>query len=284
MKMLTTCIEYSDFLEESLKYSSKIFTDILVCTIARDKKTQQLCSKYPNARAIVSEDRELLHNGGSFNKARIMNKGLKTLQNEKYNGYLCLADADTIIADFRNDFNHHINEVKKSGGDPQWMIFGLDRYLARTRETYKEWGRDKTVKNIRSLTGSSPTGNNGMGHEKAFTGYFQLFYFNHDPDYICPQTDGPIWLMNETFTSTYSVDMWFVYQYIHMCILLNNSGIVKDFKRNDPLFLGSQCYTSSHTFEPNKHIVGMMLRTPNCYSLHLGDPNINRNGRVSEVW
>lgn len=102
LNLVSTCVNYSDYLEDTLRYNHTTFGKIYIITCPSDLDTIAVCEKYTNVYCIVTD---LFHKNGSvFNKGRAINYWLTRIQKK---GWLVIGDSDcvfpkTIIEDIRN--------------------------------------------------------------------------------------------------------------------------------------------------------------------------------------
>lgn len=95
---MLVCVNYSDYLKQSLEYNSKLFPIIYVATIEGDHTTLAVASQY-DCRLIVYNDDIIHMNGAAFNKS-IMVHHMQLFVHEKHpDSWMLLTDADVIIRD-----------------------------------------------------------------------------------------------------------------------------------------------------------------------------------------
>ena len=93
LKMITTCVNYGDYLNITLPYNYKICDKIYVITSKNDIHTQEICSKYSDKVICMVTD-VFFENDAVFNKGKGLNLGLKEVVK---NEWVLISDADIIL-------------------------------------------------------------------------------------------------------------------------------------------------------------------------------------------
>lgn len=108
------CVDYADFLAWSLPLNRSQFDELIIVTASHDKATQKLC-EYWHVRCVISDD--CYKDGALFNKAALINVGLKSLKNPSWVVHL---DADIVLPP---QFRHIINSIELDDE----CLYGVDR-------------------------------------------------------------------------------------------------------------------------------------------------------------
>lgn len=117
LELVTTSVNYSDFLEHSLVEDLNHFDHIVVVTTPSDRATKALCNKLG---VDFIETEAFYERGASFNKARGIRLGAAHLPQEP-GSWIVHKDADTVLPHrFRNMLEY------QSRLDPTF-IYGADR-------------------------------------------------------------------------------------------------------------------------------------------------------------
>ncbi len=117
------CLDYSDYLEHTLRVNQPLFDDLVIVTAQEDKGTLAVCERY-GARPVLCP---YFKRKGSFNKALAINLGLAHL--DLTDTWILQLDADTALP--RNTRKLLWN----SPLDPL-SIYGVDRVEC---PSYEEW-------------------------------------------------------------------------------------------------------------------------------------------------
>ena len=112
---VTVCVNYSDFLEVTLEENLSHFSEFVVVTDYRDRKTQGVCQKH--SVYCVQTDVFFERPGDVFNKGAAINLGIAHLRKP---GWFVHLDADIVLPDRFN------TALYKARLDPE-CIYGADR-------------------------------------------------------------------------------------------------------------------------------------------------------------
>jgi hypothetical protein len=120
---ITTCVDYSDFLEETIVYNKLHFDRYIVVTSPQDTKTQELCKKESVELYIT----DAFHrNNQPFNKGLALSEALK---DSKLSGWIIVHDCDTCLPfNFKDLIDFKSMDIQK--------IYGGSRKFI---PTYREW-------------------------------------------------------------------------------------------------------------------------------------------------
>jgi hypothetical protein len=126
VEVVTVCVGYADFLEESLRENLPLIDNIVVVTAPEDEETRSVCRRH-SVHHVLSEDHK---RGGPFNKARLIQRGFDQIAGQDWILHL---DADIVLPrKFRQYLEWaHLDER---------VIYGADRcnLIGKT-----EWSRLK---------------------------------------------------------------------------------------------------------------------------------------------
>lgn len=119
------CVNYGDFLAETLPQNKQHFNRLVVVTDTNDKWTKTVC-EYHHVKCVQTD--VFYENGDVFNKGKGINEGLKHLSNE---GWVVQLDADIYLPPMMRAI------LEKIELDPQ-TIYSMDRVMC---PNYVEWRR-----------------------------------------------------------------------------------------------------------------------------------------------
>jgi hypothetical protein len=114
LEAVSTCVNYSDFLAESLPLNRPLFDRYVVVTAPEDKATQQVCDAYDVEVVLTDEFRTRY---GEMHKSKGINAGLHFL---KRDGWVVHLDADIVLPTKTRVLLNHA-ELDRS------MVYGADR-------------------------------------------------------------------------------------------------------------------------------------------------------------
>lgn len=114
LEAVIVCLNYSDFLAETLAHNVQFFDDVVVMTDHNDIETHRLCERL-SVEHVKTDS--FYHEGNKFNKGRAINLGLGHLQKKDW---LLHIDADIYLP-------HRFRKMlDKTGLNPK-NIYGADR-------------------------------------------------------------------------------------------------------------------------------------------------------------
>ena len=127
VEVVTICVGYADFLEQTLRENLPLVDNIVVVTSPDDEETRTVCRRY-NVHHVLSEDHQ---RGGPFNKARLINRGFDQVGGRDWILHL---DADIVLPrQFRRLLEWaHLDERCIYGADRQ-RIIGWEEWQAFKR-------------------------------------------------------------------------------------------------------------------------------------------------------
>ena len=168
---LTTCVNYADFLDESLSKNIVHFDDFLVITTPDDKQTAAVCQKH-SVRCLKT-DVFSERSGHRFCKGKAIDLGIAHLPHE---GWLLHLDADIVLPDrFRWQLQQHALDAR--------CIYGADRVNVIGS---REWDRIQQYPVVRRQfshryliqTPPKPIAARVLHHDYGWCpiGYFQLWH------------------------------------------------------------------------------------------------------------
>jgi len=183
LQAVTVCVNYADFLSQTLPANKAHFNHLLVVTTPQDKDTQRVC-EYHNVECLTTND--FTENGAPFNKAKGINVGLKYLS--KHDWVLHI-DADIYLPPLTRGILERISLDPKN-------IYGIDRMMC---PNFDEW--------TKFITSPKPTHTGWVYiHPTVFPmgvrigeymsegyepiGFFQLWHPNTTGVKLYPETHG----------------------------------------------------------------------------------------------
>jgi hypothetical protein len=113
LEAVTVCVNYSDFLRETLPYNQRHFDRYIVVTTDEDKATRELCQHL----GVECRVTDLMTKQGEFAKARGIDFGLANLRGD---GWVVHLDADIWLPPQTRHLLSHIDLDSHS-------IYGIDR-------------------------------------------------------------------------------------------------------------------------------------------------------------
>jgi hypothetical protein len=116
IEAVVTCVNYGDFLAETLPHNRTVFDKLVVVTAPEDKETRRVC-EYWNVECVLSDAFET--RWGQFNKGKGINAGLAAL---KRSDWLVHMDADIVLPPDTRRFIDCANLATDS-------IYGIDRHV-----------------------------------------------------------------------------------------------------------------------------------------------------------
>ena len=174
LEMITTCVNYGDYLAVTLPYNINVCSKIYVITSKNDLLTQDICRAMGNKVECIISD-VFFEKGAIFNKGKAINLALDAAEKKNW---LLICDADIILPYNLNLFL------------PKLQI--LDAIYSSKREFCTE---KKYLNNILNEV-NQINSNNIINHPKPWmscltwptVGYFQLFhsysnFFTQKPKY-----------------------------------------------------------------------------------------------------
>jgi len=126
LQAVTVCVNYSDFLAQTIVHNKQIFDHWIIVTTPEDKDTQKLCQHY-NVECLVTN--EFTKNGDPFNKARGINVALQYLSKHDWVVHL---DADIYLPPLTRGILERISLDKNN-------IYGIDRMMCPTFEAWNKY-------------------------------------------------------------------------------------------------------------------------------------------------
>lgn len=128
LKLLTTCVNYSDYLDYTLKYNIEIFDEIHIATTKEDSSTHQVIKKYNSKyNNIKTTSTDLFYsNGALLNKGAAVNLLLTSLPKE---GWVLIGDADCIYPIVLKQFEPKLNID---------FLYGMYRHIVNTPKNLQD--------------------------------------------------------------------------------------------------------------------------------------------------
>jgi hypothetical protein len=125
IEAVTICVNYSDFLSETIKFNKGLFDRWLIVTEPGDGATRELCRRH-NLPTLLSTDGTRLSQ--DFNKGRLIERGLKHLSAE---GWRLHIDADIVLP---FDFRHRLEAADLQ----EDTIYGIDRLMVKNWDQWQQ--------------------------------------------------------------------------------------------------------------------------------------------------
>lgn len=124
IEAVVTCVNYADFLAESLPHNRVLFDKMVVVTAPEDRATRRVC-EYWNVECIPTDVFE--SRWSKFRKGCGINVGLAALQKKDW---LIHVDADMVLPPLTRTFIE-LNEL-----DPTF-IYGIDRHICNDHDAWR---------------------------------------------------------------------------------------------------------------------------------------------------
>lgn len=150
--VILPCVNYSDYLIETLPTIKNIFDDIYVITTYQDNNTQELCRK-TRTKCIVRTPTQ-----PTFKRGIYINTGLKCVPKK---GWFLITDADIAFPPEAKQIYEHQLDKK--------CLYGVFRHRCTK---YSQWLKYKMTGKITKWKVMRRNAQVGMG-------FFQLFHTNH---------------------------------------------------------------------------------------------------------
>lgn len=145
IKGIVVCVDYDDFLRESLWRNARHLTEIVVVTSSEDKSTQEIVKEVPSAKLWVTD--AFTRYGEKFNKGAAIEEGFEVLGRD---GWILIFDADIILPDVI-----HVDHISPD------KMYGAPRRLLEDPSKFRNGIRWDTLP---------------ISRETGYPGYFQLFH------------------------------------------------------------------------------------------------------------
>lgn len=120
---ITVCVNYSDFLAQTLPHNKNQFNNFIVITDTKDLDTKKVC-EYHNVRCVQTDI--FYEDGNFFNKGAAINYGLSLLEQK---GWVLHLDADIYMPPMTRTI------LEKLPLEPH-KIYGADRLMC---PSYEDW-------------------------------------------------------------------------------------------------------------------------------------------------
>lgn len=164
LRLLTTSVNYSDYLNYTLKYNIEIFDEIHIATTANDKDTQKIVeeynTKYNNIKLTITDI--FYTNNALLNKGAAINLLLQSIPKT---GWVLIGDADCVYP--------LMLKTSTSQLDPNFL-FGMHRHIVETaKDLEKEVFRMNNLKHYQEFFEDLKS-QHGYVH-RLILGYCQLF-------------------------------------------------------------------------------------------------------------
>ena len=181
---ICVCVNYSDYLQETLKHNSLIFDNIFIVTTPSDDKTKEIINQYPNIKYIETDI--FYKDGCPFNKGAGLNLGLQNIEKKDW---LLIGDADCI---YPNSLQNLTTDLDKN------CLYGMRREIVNSPEVLDDilTGKYKPKPRLEKAMHYTP-------------GYFQLFNMSAEK-FLNKSINYP------EFPTAQRVDRWFAkYNFAH---------------------------------------------------------------------
>lgn len=122
------CINYGDFLQETLPHNLPHFENVVVVSSKEDKLTQNVCRKW-NVKCLLTEVHK---KDSSFNKSRAINHGLNHLTRDDW---LLHLDADIVLP---LTFRRLLDNAELQTD----CLYGIDRVNCPSWEAWKKYEQE----------------------------------------------------------------------------------------------------------------------------------------------
>ena len=149
---ITICIDYADFLAQTLPHNRPLFTNYYIVTEERDTSTRELARMYDCNVLFTTKTHE---KGAKFNKSGMMFDAQHVLHRRHTEAWIVNLDADIYLpSDLWKQIDRH--GLNKNG------IYGLTRHVYNTHNDY-----------VNGIVSCVDNGDGGV------VGYFQLYWLKN---------------------------------------------------------------------------------------------------------
>ncbi len=178
-----TCVDYGDYLAESLPENRGVFDHIIVVTSNEDRETLEVCRRH-SVQCVQTN--KFTAGGRSYNKARGVTHGLKYT---RYQDWVCQLDADTVLSPSARHWllKRPLDKSFIYGCDRVNCV-GWDRWQAYKQEDHR--GYDYNCR-VHFPPGMPVLDRIALEHDAGWIpiGFFQLWHSSSRRVY--PFADGP---------------------------------------------------------------------------------------------
>ena len=126
IEAVVTCVDYADFLAETLPHNRNLFDKVVVVTSPEDKPTQRIC-EYWHVDCLSTDS--FRSRWGEFNKGAAINDGLARLAKTDW---LVHMDADIVLPPLTRTL------LEAAELDPS-SIYGIDRHMVHGYEPWRKF-------------------------------------------------------------------------------------------------------------------------------------------------
>lgn len=126
LECVIVCVNYSDFLSQTIVHNRSHFNKMVVVTDLSDIKTKRVCDYY-NVECIQTN--AFYENGDTFNKAKGINAGMERLSKTDWVLHL---DSDIVLPPLFRPILDKLALDKSS-------IYGVDRYMCHSFEDWQDF-------------------------------------------------------------------------------------------------------------------------------------------------
>jgi hypothetical protein len=125
IEAVTVCVDYGDFLAETIPWNISHFDKWVIVTHPHDHKTRELCRRW-NLHCLLTE--EIYRDGSEFNKGRAIIRGIDHLTSD---GWVLHLDADIALPKTTRQVLDaaHLNPK---------AIYGADRVMVKGRDQWNK--------------------------------------------------------------------------------------------------------------------------------------------------
>lgn len=148
---LTVCVNYADFLAETLPQNRKFFTHFYIVTEATDTRTVELGKQHDCQMLFTTKTHE---RGSKFNRGGLIHDAQKQIHRMHRDDWICILDADIFLPD-----SFATLDVWSL---PRSNIYGVPRHIYKTKEDF--------------LAQRNVEHDNTLVETDEVWGYFQLYW------------------------------------------------------------------------------------------------------------
>lgn len=125
LEAITVCVNYSDFLSQTLPHNKDQFDNLIVITDTKDNETKELCETY-GVKCLQTDI--FYKNNCKFNKGAAINYGLSQLEKKDWVVHL---DADIYLPPLTRSILENIPLESQK-------LYGVDRLMC---SSYEDWSK-----------------------------------------------------------------------------------------------------------------------------------------------
>jgi hypothetical protein len=187
IEAVVVCLDYADFLEQTLPHNLPHVDRLVVVTGREDKATKAICEKW-SVECVATD--AFTEKGDIFNKGHAINMAMSALRQR---GWILHLDADIVLPlQFRNMLDKSALKPDCLYGAERVNVVGWHRWEHLRKDFFEK--PQFSYRYMMSTPADLPIGANVIHKQYGYApiGYFQLWHsrFMHENDLRYPDTEG----------------------------------------------------------------------------------------------